>query len=593
MQSSSRGPSAKSGRAVHELYEIRTMVAQVINDEETFAESVRATFMQFDFDNSGTLDFNETKLLITKLCTNLQVPAPPDSSLIDIFNIYDDDKNGALSQAQFSSLYRTLLLRIKDRYYPEKQVYINRGAFISRIQIENDIHKRLEFVRCLGKGQFGTAHLVREKTSCLTRVCKTISKKEFKMSHLWEAEIQVMKKLDHMNVIKVYEVYEDERNLYIIMETCSGGELQDLIQNARKRGKKLNEIYISDIMRQLFCAVNYLHRSKVAHRDLKPANILFQGQPEDPHVKVIDFGLADIFQSTDDTISTIKGTGLYWAPEVYKMKSGLKSDIWSCGVIMWNLLTEGSMPFFANTREQLQRKVLQTSPDWKELSHVSETAIEFLKLLLEKDAEKRPTAKQCLLHPWLQQSMKRIKGIVVPNSILTNLMKFTKMDAIKRAIVLMMAHQLNSDGRQMKAITDLYLALDRRGSGQLDFDAFSMGLTRLGVPQYETNRIFQAIDLDGSMRITYTEFVSACYTWRVSDETIIRTAFSKLDPKNTGFITPDMLVDVFMAVEIPQQATISTQQNEQLLRDSITAIDTNRNGIIDWDEFYEYIQTSM
>eukprot|EP00915_Cephaloidophora_sp_WS-2016_P006502 GHVH01008782.1.p1 GENE.GHVH01008782.1~~GHVH01008782.1.p1 ORF type:complete len:546 (+),score=86.10 GHVH01008782.1:183-1820(+) len=534
--------SSKKKESASHLDNIRLMISQVITNDQVFSSSVKLSFEQFDVDGSGTLDFQECQQLIAKLSANLQIPAPPEDALKQIFKIYDENRNGCLNLEQFSRLYKTLLERIKEKYYPERTVYIDRSAFISRTTLDTDISRRLKFTKTLGSGQFGQAHLVVERVSNIQRVCKQISKEHVRMRDLWDAEIEVMKRLDHQNVIKVYEVYEDKKNLCIIMEACSGGELQDTIVSAKQRRKRLSEVFICDVMRQLLSAVNYFHKRNVAHRDLKPANILFLNNEPDSLVKVIDFGLAEIFQYAGETSAYMKGTGLYWSPEVFLMKAGLKSDIWSCGVILWNLLTEGAMPFFATSKEELQAKVASCEPNWRQVEHASTDAKNLLRWMLTKDYSKRASAKACLLHPWIQSSLKSVRSIAVPNVIMTNMIKFTKMSAVKRAIVLMMAHQLNTNGTQVKAITQLYLALDRKGAGLLDLDEFCNGLTGLGIPKFECNRIFQSIDLDGSNAISYTEFLAACYTWRQSDQNIMRAAFFKVDRMNNGFVTIEEFV---------------------------------------------------
>ena len=168
-------------------------------------------------------------------------------------------------------------------------------------------------------------------------------------------EINILKNLDHPNIIKVFEFYSSEKYIYIINELCTGGELFDKIVDV----KYFSELVACNIMRQLLSAVAYCHENGVIHRDLKPENILIESSEEKNkdffNIKVIDFGTCEILKKKKLTEQI--GTSFYIAPEVLKNGYNEKCDLWSCGVILYILLC-GSPPFYGKNEKEIFRKIL-------------------------------------------------------------------------------------------------------------------------------------------------------------------------------------------------------------------------------------------
>lgn len=167
-------------------------------------------------------------------------------------------------------------------------------------------------------------------------------------------EINVLRNLDHPNIVKIYEYFEDEKRFYIVTELCSGGELFDFILKEGHVPEKEAAI----IMKHVLACVNYCHINKIVHRDLKPENILLEANSENfDDLKIIDFGTSQYFnpqtlsESGDECdidgpgshsqhgLSQVIGTPFYIAPEVLKKNYGSKCDIWSCGVIAYMMLS--------------------------------------------------------------------------------------------------------------------------------------------------------------------------------------------------------------------------------------------------------------
>jgi calcium-dependent protein kinase len=164
---------------------------------------------------------------------------------------------------------------------------------------------------------------------------KTIDKRKFK-KHLETlvGEISILKDLDHPNIISCYDVYEDVKFIYIVIDYCSGGELFDKIIAA----DAYNERDAANLMQQMFKSVSYLHQRGIVHRDLKPDNFLFETAAPDSALKLIDFGLSSRLDS-HKKMDTMVGTPYYMSPDVIKGEYGAECDVWSLGVIMFVILS--------------------------------------------------------------------------------------------------------------------------------------------------------------------------------------------------------------------------------------------------------------
>jgi calcium-dependent protein kinase len=155
-----------------------------------------------------------------------------------------------------------------------------------------------------------------------------------------ENEINILKTLDHPNILKIHESYECEKRYYIVTDICKGGELFDEIT----KNKFFTENNAAQVMHALLRCLKYLHQEGIVHRDLKPENLLLEEHKNYEQVKLIDFGTAKKFSQKDLPITQMVGTPYYIAPEVIKKSYDEKCDLWSAGVIMYIILS-GQPPF--------------------------------------------------------------------------------------------------------------------------------------------------------------------------------------------------------------------------------------------------------
>nr|ABZ79364.1 CBL-interacting protein kinase [Zea mays] len=216
--------------------------------------------------------------------------------------------------------------------------------------------ERYEVGRLLGKGTFGKVHYAKNLESNESVAIKMMDKdKVLKagLSELIRREITTMRLVAHKNIVELHEVMATRNNIYFVMEYVKGGELFDKIG----KSGKLTEAAAHKYFQQLIGAVDYCHSRGVYHRDLKPENLLLD---ENGNLKVSDFGLSALSESKgqDGLLHTTCGTPAYVAPEVISKTGydGAKSDIWSCGVVLF-VLVAGYLPFRAPNMMEMYRKI--------------------------------------------------------------------------------------------------------------------------------------------------------------------------------------------------------------------------------------------
>ncbi|XP_027345960.1 CDPK-related kinase 5-like isoform X2 [Abrus precatorius] len=257
-------------------------------------------------------------------------------------------------------------------------------------------------------------------------------------------EVKILRALTgHKNLIQFHDAYEDNDNVYIVMELCEGGELLDRILS---RGGKYTEEDAKAVMIQILNVVAFCHLQGVVHRDLKPENFLFTSKDENSDLKAIDFGLSD-FVKLDERLNDIVGSAYYVAPEVLHRAYSTEADVWSIGVIAYILLC-GSRPFWARTESGIFRAVLKADPSFDEppWPSLSDEAKDFVKRLLNKDPRKRMTAAQALGHPWI----KNYKDVKVPVDILVfKLMKsYMRSSSLRKAALRALSKTLAIEEQQ-------------------------------------------------------------------------------------------------------------------------------------------------
>jgi len=412
----------------------------------------------------------------------------------------------------------------------------------------------------------------------------------------FRTEVELMKALDHPSICRLLQVYEDAKNLYLVMEHIQGGELFDRII---QRGS-FSELEASKVMEQVTSALVYCHQHGVVHRDIKPENIMVVDSEEGDAaaadeliVKVIDFGFGcRILEGVQ--LKAKVGTFLYSAPEVLKGEPcDEKQDMWSLGCVLFVLLS-GNAPFFgASSRAKILEGSFAFGDEvWAE---VSADAKELIRGLLVVDPAKRLTAAQVLEHSWLRPRVEEAHGAEARRRTFTHLKKlesFHQQSLVRHICAGALARQL--DEALLHRLHCTFCALDEDENGIVSIAEFQRACCEMGsdgggevLSLKELQKAFRDVDMDGSGSIDYTEFIAACIDKKIEDEEgACWAAFEVFDMDGNGTVSYEELRQVVGSASM--QATFSQDTLQQLWKELMGDQDLHsdkpsKEGSIDFD----------
>lgn len=435
-----------------------------------------------------------------------------------------------------------------------------------------------EFIKEIGSGAFSKVYKARHKLSKALRCVKKLSKKDLteeEKEKLIE-EVSILKTLDHPNILKVLEFYQNEKYFFIVTEYLEGGELFDRIMEAQS----FTEETAVATMEQIMSAVVYLHKHGFIHRDLKPENIIFETKDPNSKIKVIDFGTSCSYEKGNKLKKKL-GTPYYIAPEVLKRNYDEKCDVWSSGVIMYILLC-GYPPFNGPNDKVIFQRVVEgkfsfPEEDW---SGISKQAKDLIKKMLCYDTAKRAGAQECLMHEWF-----KLKGTQVApvnsTKVLNNLKNFRSEFKFQKAVLLYIISFFDMKDEKDE-LYKTFKQLDLDGDGQLTHDELMVGYTKtMGEDEArkEVDRIFKTIDVNGTGAIDFTEFLLATVNHKklLSQERMTQV-FKMFDKDGSGTIDNNEIKEFF---------SMSGAESDGFVGELIEEVDKNGDGEISFQEFKE------
>ncbi|XP_015183294.1 PREDICTED: twitchin isoform X5 [Polistes dominula] len=260
------------------------------------------------------------------------------------------------------------------------------------------VYDKYDILEEIGTGAFGVVHRCRERSTGNIFAAKFIPVSHVMEKELIRKEIDIMNQLHHPKLINLHDAFEDDDEMVLIFEFLSGGELFERIT---AEGYTMSEAEVINYMRQICEGVKHMHEKNIIHLDIKPENIMCQTRTS-TNVKLIDFGLATRLDP-NEVVKISTGTAEFAAPEIVEREPvGFYTDMWACGVLAYVLLS-GLSPFAGDNDIETLKNVKACDWDFDEeaFRDVSEEGKDFIRRLLVKNKEKRMTAHECLLHPWL------------------------------------------------------------------------------------------------------------------------------------------------------------------------------------------------
>ena len=428
---------------------------------------------------------------------------------------------------------------------------------------QSDYRKKYEFIQILGNGGFGKVRLYKDKKyPSLKYAIKTIKKDFFNKHSILSIirEVEIIRKLDHPNIVNYFETYEDEHYLRIVMEYVPGDNLLKII--SQKTYKDFNESDICQILTVLVKTVQFLHNNQIIHRDLKPENILFSITGDYKSMKVIDFGLSIEKQEYDNCRV---GSPYYMAPEMINGEFYYESDIWSIGVILYLMVT-GHYAFYAKHKRKLFDKIKEGKYNNERLNEVScsEELKDLIRKLLIVNHKKRLSIQGILEHPFFKLKTNIIKEHKLDSKIIDSLREFNNKNLFQKEILFLMARI--SKESEIHKLREAFEIIDKDKTGEIKYSEIPIIFQKIGIKpnEGEIDNIWNSLDFHQDGKINYTEFLAATISSiKFEKEEKLWSVFQYFDEDDDGFISGDSIIN---ALKINNDLNIQEKELSNLLK---------------------------
>lgn len=457
---------------------------------------------------------------------------------------------------------------------------------VAQIITNREVDDVYEKLGQLGSGVSGTVYKVQNKATGVQLALKRVSTarlSKLARDRLYN-EVNISLLMDHPNIVRLVEIYEEEKSLALCMELCSGGALLNTVVAK----KMCSERRAAQITKQMCHALAYLHSPSspggiICHRDLKVENFMFVSTSADASLKLIDFGLSKI-QHHGAPMTLFAGTSHYFAPEVLNCCYDHHCDLWSLGVIVYMLLF-GAPPFTVRSTAATHANIRRGR--YRILRGVSSEAKDFLAQLLQLDPSQRTSAEDILGHPWIKHNEADFQkteaaDFLADENIIAEMRSYAASGVFKRAVLRLVS--LNIPAPKLKELRNTFLAMDTGRQGVVTLQEFRNALSAINadeqiVQQY--NQLFHDLDITQNDTIMYSEFLAACIHAKFDSEEYhdhIRDAFRMFDRDNSGAITADNLKEI-----------LGDEYHNTKVQDLMAECDKDGSGSIDIVEFMSYI----
>ena len=420
----------------------------------------------------------------------------------------------------------------------------NSSILFEKFSKQTDYKKKYEYIQMLGSGSFGKVRLYVDRQCKTLRYAIKTLKKDFLNKHMIdsiEREVDILRSLDHPNIVKYFETYEDDHFIHIVMEYIPGDNLFKVITN--KKYFKFTEKEICQIMTCLLKAVLFLHHNNIVHRDIKPENILFSVPRDFNALKLIDFGLSIQKNAKNDNRRV--GTPYYMSPEMIHGNFVYESDMWSIGVILFVMVT-GKQPFRARDKEGVFEKILNAKYDKKSLekSKCSNELKDLIKKTLVKDYKKRISVESALSHKWFSLFENNVNNFqIIDQDILDSLQNFQYTNILQKETFYYLA-KLSNDKEILK-LKKAFEIIDKDNSGEIEYEEIPKIFEDLGIQasEQELKNIFKSLDFHCDGKVNYSEFLAGTLSsLKIFKDDKLLSAFKYFDVNDEGQITCDSII---------------------------------------------------
>ena len=427
--------------------------------------------------------------------------------------------------------------------------FSNTAIHFDRYSKSTDFNLKYEYISTIGKGSYGIVGLYKDrKVKSMKYAIKSIKKDFFNLNSIENTlkEIEILRSLDHPNIVKYFESYEDENYLHIVMEYIPGESLYNIIKKNNNKKINFKEKEIKEIILNLLKVVSFLHKKKIVHRDLKLENILFSIPNDYSSLKIIDFGLSSNFTLKKEKF--IVGTPYYMSPEMIEGIYHYKSDLWSIGVILYSLIT-GKYPFNGKDKNEVFSLINSGKYNKKNLNkkNYSIEAKNLIKKIFTIDLNKRISIEDALNDDWFKLTENENNNLIVNFDIIDALKNFQFNNLLKKEILYFFAKILKDS--EIDKLKNIFSFIDKDNSGEINYENLKEMFkeNNIDINEKELQKIFKSLDFHSYGTINYTEFIAATLSSiKFSIEEKLIAAFNYFDINNKGFITIDTIFEALI-----------------------------------------------
>lgn len=384
-------------------------------------------------------------------------------------------------------------------------------------------------------------------------------------------EVGIMSELDHPNIVQLYETFETDDHIFLIMELCTGGELLDKLHH--QEGHHYSERVAAQLIKKMVGAIRYCHDHHIAHRDLKLENFLFENDSPDAELKLIDFGLSRHYRGNQRMHRPV-GTPYYVAPEVLEGSYTNECDMWSIGVIAYMLLS-GRPPFYGNDDDETLARVRAGKYSFPPqiFDPISDHGKEFISRLLVVDQTQRMTAREAQEHPWLHCWDESPEPLRV--DIVTSLRQFHDFSTVKKIAMEVVAFTLRPD--QIKELRREFEKVDVNSNGEITLEELRKALEASGLlSPADLGALVEGVDVVHHHQgtISWHEFLAATMDAALLDEEHIQLAFDRIDTDHKGFISKENFAEL-----------VGVDMTAEQVQKVFDEVDVDRDGKLSYTEF--------
>jgi len=498
--------------------------------EGRLLEELHQIMMQLAPGGDGLmLRYQDTAALAARFAELLEVDPGIFGEMRQLFWRFDFTGDGLLNERQSLKLCLCMLRKYRDATRPPMAGCVRLGGQISH----KSFTYNYAFERKMGEGGQGAVFLCKDRHRARDVVVKLYDKSS-PNSPVEEItrEFELLMSVKHPRIARVFEIFQDAANIYVVQEPYFGGDLTSAVRDAAAAGVQMSERWLAQVFHQILTGVAFLHSSYIMHCDLKEPNIMITGKADwhAPQIVVIDFGLAHEFT----TRSYPGGTPGYMPPEVWD--HGLwtpKGDVFSLGVMLFSMRT-GQQPFIegCTTIEQVQQRTREHFPQMR-------TGLPALQRLvasmLDKDFRSRPVVAKLMEDPWFSSATDAEQAI--DQNVLAVLMRRQEKTELKKALLADLASRENL--AQLRDLNELFVQLDVDNDGIVSADDVRRRLGDLWPSERVEALIKVLVDGDGG-EVSYEEFMGQLIaaTEPVENELLWRV-FCEVDRQGKGFLDLD------------------------------------------------------